>query len=223
MPHDVPAAPRSRRPRNTLTVEAILDAAETVAARGFESLTIRAVATELGASPMALYRYFGTKGELVDALLNRVLGRFLPPPESGDWISELRAFARRHRELLNRHPWAIGALIGHPFPGPNALPIGETALRILGRGGIAGDAAVATFSGIIALNYGWSSFVMARGGDGHAPDPLPPAPPEYPLSLAAAASLASYGSAAHYERVLDQLLAGVEAAAAERARDSPLR
>lgn len=212
MPHDVRAAPRSRRPRNTLTMEAILDAAEGVAARGFENLTIRAVATELEASPMALYRHFDTKDELVDALLNRVLGRFCPPPGSARWIDELRDFARRHRELLNGHPWAIGALIGHPYPGPNALPIGETALRILGRGGISGDAAVATFSGIIALNYGWSSFVLARGRE--APATLPPAPPEYPLSLAAAGSLAGYGSTAHYERVLDQLLAGVEAAAA---------
>ncbi len=172
-------------------MEAILDAAEGVAARGFESLTIRAVATELEASPMALYRHFDTKDGLVDALLNRVLGRFCPPPGSARWIDELRDFARRHRELLNGHPWAIGALIGHPYPGPNALPIGETALRILGRGGISGDAAVATFSGIIALNYGWSSFVLARGRE--APATLPPAPPEHPLSLAAAGSLAGYG------------------------------
>ena len=215
MPHDLRAAPRStRRPRNTLTVEAILDAAEGVAARGFENLTIRAVATELEDSPMALYRYFGTKDDLVDALLNRVLGRFSPPPASECWIDELRAFARHHRELLSSHPWAIGALIGHPYPGPNALPIGETALMILGRGGIAGDDAVATFSGLIALNYGWSSFVLARSRGDHTSAPLPPAPPEYPLSLAAAGSLAGYGSAAHYEHVLDQLLAGVEAAAA---------
>ncbi|WCI08043.1 TetR/AcrR family transcriptional regulator C-terminal domain-containing protein [Arthrobacter sp. OVS8] len=159
---------------------------------------------------MALYRHFDTKDELVDALLNRVLGRFCPPPGSARWIDELRDFARRHRELLNGHPWAIGALIGHPYPGPNALPIGETALRILGRGGISGDAAVATFSGIIALNYGWSSFVLARGRE--APATLPPAPRV--SAEPRGCRLAGYGSTAHYERVLDQLLAGVEAAAA---------
>lgn len=211
MPHDVRVAPRTRRPRNSLTADAILDAAEGVAVRGFENLTIRAVASELKSSPMALYRYFGTKDELVDALLNRVLGRFSPPPPSGQWIDELRSFAHRHRELLSSHPWAIGALIGHPYPGPNALPIGETALRILGRGGITGDSAVATFSGIIALNYGWSSFVLARGGqEQDAAAPLPAAPPEYPLTLAAADSLSSYGSDTHYAYVLEQLLAGVE-------------
>ncbi|QCP00817.1 hypothetical protein FCN77_20050 [Arthrobacter sp. 24S4-2] len=62
--------------------------------------------------------------------------------------------------MLRDHPWAITPLIGHPYPGPNALPIGEAALRILRRAGITGDPAVAAFSGIVALNYGWATFVL---------------------------------------------------------------
>ncbi|CAN7468704.1 helix-turn-helix domain containing protein [Arthrobacter sp. LjRoot78] len=49
---------------------------------GFESLTVRAVAVALEVAPMSLYRYFATKDELVDALLNQVLGRFTAPPET---------------------------------------------------------------------------------------------------------------------------------------------
>jgi AcrR family transcriptional regulator len=74
MPSKTSAEPRSRRARNSLTVDAILDAAEHVAAAGFEALTVRAVAVALEAAPMSLYRYFATKDELVDALLNIVLG-----------------------------------------------------------------------------------------------------------------------------------------------------
>ena len=210
-------APRHRRARNSLTLESILDAAENVAAAGFEALTIRAVATELQSSPMALYRYFSTKDELVDALLNRVLGRFERPTETDSWIDDLRTFARKHRELLTRHPWAIAPLIAHPYPGPNALPIGETALRILQRAGISGDGAVATFSGIIALNYGWASFVVEReGGNGDQPAgraSLPEAPAEYTLTAEVAEAMNRYGSEEHYERVLSQLLTGIEAGA----------
>jgi AcrR family transcriptional regulator len=130
--------PRTRRARSSLTVEGILDAAELVAARGAESLTIRAVATELGSSPMALYRYFTTKYELVDALLNRVLGRFEQSGESQDWIADLWALALDHRRLLSEHPWAVALLTMHPNPGPNALPIGVPDLRILRRGASAG-------------------------------------------------------------------------------------
>lgn len=214
MPSKTSAEPRSRRTRNSLTVEAILDAAEGVAATGFDALTVRAVAVQLESSPMALYRYFATKDELVDALLNRVLGRFAAPRETGSWADDLAAFARNHREMLRDHPWAITPLIGHPYPGPNALPIGEAALGILQRAGMTGDAAVAAFSGIVALNYGWSSFVLAReaaaGPDGGGAR-LPPAPPEFPLTAAVAGPMNRYGSEEHYERTLRQLLAGIEA------------
>jgi AcrR family transcriptional regulator len=211
------STPRSRRARNSLTVEEILDVAERVAAGGIETLTIRAVATELESSPMALYRYFSTKDELVDALLNRVLGRMEPPSESESWIEDLGGFARNHRDMLARHRWAVTALFAHPVPGPNALPIGEWALHILARGGITGDAAVATFSGIIGLNYGWASFVVARaGGAGKslAEDLADPGLAQlFPLTASVAGPMSRYGSADHYELVLGQLLAGIPAGA----------
>jgi AcrR family transcriptional regulator len=52
---------RARRPRGSLSPEVILDAAEAIARDGFDALTMRAVATRLGAAPMALYNHFPTK------------------------------------------------------------------------------------------------------------------------------------------------------------------
>jgi AcrR family transcriptional regulator len=214
---------RARRPRGSLSRDLILDAAEAVAEAGFESLTLRAVAARLEAAPMALYRHFATKEQLVNALLDRVLGRFAPEPSSGDWVADLRAFARAHRRLLDRHPWALAALFGHPNPGPGATRIGEVALAILSRAGFPDDRVVATFSGLIALNYGWSAFASARdtqpsdaaGQVRAALAALPRA--EYPLTAAVADELADYGSDRHYELVVDQLLVGVRSAA----RSSP--
>src|SRR5687767_8351575 len=143
----------ARRPRGSLNRDLILDAAEAVAQEGFESLTLRAVAARIEAAPMALYRHFATKEQLVNALLDRVLGRFAPAPPSGDWVADLRAFALSHRQLLDRHPWALAALFSHPNPGLNATRIGEVALAILSRAGFADERVVATFSGLIALNY----------------------------------------------------------------------
>src|SRR4051812_1900006 len=97
------SSPRNRRPRGSLTREVILDAAEEVAQHGLDALTLRAVASRLEAAPMALYRYFATKEELVNALLDRVLGRFAPEPPSDDWVADLRRFARAHRLLLDQH------------------------------------------------------------------------------------------------------------------------
>jgi AcrR family transcriptional regulator len=186
--------PRRRVPRGSLSRDVILDAAEELARTGFDALTMRSVAGALGAAPMALYNHFATKDELVDALLDRVLGRFEPPPPAADWVDDLRAFARAHRRVLTSHAWAVAPIFSHPNPGPSAFRIGEHALGILARGGLSEDEAIAAFSGVLALNYGWSSFTAARDLD---------------TTGAVAEQMGAYGSDAHYELVLDRLLAGL--------------
>jgi AcrR family transcriptional regulator len=203
---------RPRRARNSLTVPGILDAAEAVASTGMEKLTIRAVADELGSSPMGLYRYVTGKEELIEALLDRVLGRMPAVPETADPLADLAAFATAHRDLLLAHPWAVPGLIAHPLPGPNALPIGEQALRLLHRLGVDGDRAVATFSGIIALNYGWVSFSIARDATEAAPsirriESGPAA--DFPHTVAVGGAMARFGSAEHYVTVVSELLGGL--------------
>jgi AcrR family transcriptional regulator len=200
----------------------ILDAAEEVAQQGFDALTLRAVAARLGAAPMALYRHFPTKDALVNALLDRVLGRFAPEPPTGDWVEDLRRFARAHRRVLDRHPWALAAFFSHPNPGLNATRIGEVALAILEQTGLSAERIVATFSGLIALNYGWSAFAAARDAGpesaaGQVRAALAALPlSEFPRTAAVAGEMANYASDRHYELVIDQLLAGVRSAARSR-------
>lgn len=211
-----PAGRRPRRGRSSVTADEILVAAEHVARDGYEALTMRAVATQMGASPMALYRYFATKDELIDAMLDRVLGRIRLAPATDDWLADLTAFARAHREVLTEHPWAIVPLFTHSNPGINAAVIGETAFAILERGGVTGAEAVATFCGILALNYGWFAFSAARDATREAVDPeamlaqqLSALPADrFPLTLAVAKELSHYGSDAHYTLALHQFITG---------------
>jgi hypothetical protein len=131
----------------------------------------------------------------------------------------VRRFARAHRRLLVAHPWAVGPLFTRPNPGMSSVRIGELALAILRRGGFADGLAVAAFSGVIALNYGWSSFTAARDLDPEGPTAdvgamlaaLPSA--DYPLTVEVAGEMGAYGSDEHYEFVLDQLVSGLRAAA----------
>jgi AcrR family transcriptional regulator len=214
---------RGRRPRGSVTAEGILDAAERVAAESYERLTMRAVAAELAASPMALYRYFATKDDLIDALLDRVLSRFEPDPPTDDWLEDLRRFAVAHHRVLAAHPQAITSLFNHPTPGRSATGIGELALGILRRGGLTGADAVAAFSGLLALNYGWAAFATARstappGDPRDAPtlrNALLSLPAQaYPLTVEVAEDLSRYGSEEHFERALGHALTGIGAVAA---------
>jgi hypothetical protein len=75
--------------------------------------------------------------------------------------------------------------------------------------------AVAAFSGIIALNYGWSSFTTARDLDpqglshdvGATLAALPAA--EFPLTVEVAGEMGACGSDHHYDFVLHQLIGGL--------------
>jgi AcrR family transcriptional regulator len=211
---------RRRKPRGSITADGILDASEALAAESVDAITVRAVTARLEASPMAFYRHFATKDALVDALLDRVLGRFEPPPATDDWVVDLEGFAVNHRRLLTDHPWAINALFANPNPGLNAARIGEEALRILDRGGLRGEYAVVAFSAIIALNYGWSGFGTRRQPAGEDADDRPVVEAQlralpadaFPLTASVAAAMSDYGSDTHYRAALRALLAGVDAA-----------
>src|ERR1700742_4274016 len=120
-----PAAPRPRRKRGSLSPDVILDAAEAICASdGYAALSMRAVAARLGATPMALYNHFATKEDLVNALLDRVLSRFVP-------AEDLKGFARAHLKVLVDHPGAVAPIFSHPNPGPAAVAIAEHAFAVL--------------------------------------------------------------------------------------------
>lgn len=200
-----------------MTADEILLAAEDVARAGLGALTMRAVAQQMGASPMSLYRYFATKDELIDAMLDRVLGRIRLETDSDDWLADLTAFAAAHRQVLAAHPWAIVPLFTHSNPGINATIIGESALAILDRGGVRGAAAVASFSAILALNYGWFAFSSTRDASRTGTDPeadlaasLAQLPPErFPLTRSVADHLSNYGTDEQYSLALRRVVAGI--------------
>src|ERR1700722_8902746 len=95
-----------RTPYTTpLRRELVLDAALTVAERvGLERLSMRLVAGELGVSAMALYRHVKDKDDLLDGLVERLLGEIRLPDESLPWDTRLRALAGEVRVLARRHP-----------------------------------------------------------------------------------------------------------------------
>ena len=71
-------ATRYRDSARQLMVDAVLDiAAEEVIARGWDGLQVRAVSTRAGVSRQTIYNAFGDKHGLAEALILRLLDRFL--------------------------------------------------------------------------------------------------------------------------------------------------
>ncbi len=93
---------------------------------------MRAVATALGTAAASLYRYVGSREELVAVMVDSVLAELGPVSSRGDdVIEDLVVVARAERDLYQRHPWLLEALL-LPLPmGRNALDHVERCLAIM--------------------------------------------------------------------------------------------
>jgi AcrR family transcriptional regulator len=126
-PHDMGSGPvwargeQERRPR--LTREAIVTAAiELADEEGLAAVSIRRVAAKLDTRPMGLYSHFERKDDLLDLMLDAIIGDALAGDElPADWRGALRTIARRTRATLLRHPWILGAIALRPQVGPNRV------------------------------------------------------------------------------------------------------
>lgn len=112
------------RPTTSLSRAEILRAALTIAdAEGATALTMRRVATAVGAStPMSLYRYVGSKDGLVDLMIDAVYGEVpLPGQPAAHWRTALERLALDTWAVLLRHLWFGELVYTRPPVGPNAL------------------------------------------------------------------------------------------------------
>lgn len=99
-------------------VEVALELAED---KGLAAVSMRAVATRVGLTPMALYRYVRGKEDLLDGLLGRVLAQ-VPVPDPGlDWRERLCEAARGVRAVAHRYPRTFPLLLTRPAVLPEAV------------------------------------------------------------------------------------------------------
>jgi AcrR family transcriptional regulator len=104
----------SREPRSPLSRDRVLRAAIGLAdAGGIESLTMRRLAQELGVEAMTLYYYVARKDDILDGIVDIVVGE-IEPPSGADWKAALRRSAISAYEVLLRHPWAASLILSGP-------------------------------------------------------------------------------------------------------------
>ncbi len=128
--------------KQRLAVEAVLLADRD----GVDGVSMRRLAGVLGAGAMSLYHYVASKDELLDAMIDVVFEEIELPPEETDWQSAMRRKAVSARQVLARHPWAIGLMESRTSPGPANLRHREAVTACLRRAG---------FSVVMATHANW--------------------------------------------------------------------
>jgi AcrR family transcriptional regulator len=117
----------------TLDVSRVVAAAVEIADRdGLGGVTLPKVAGSLGVTGMSLYRYVGSKDELLTLMADAALGA--PPDlDTGDWREGLRGWAFAQRAVLRRRPWLTRVPVSGPPSGPHQIAWMEAALAIMAR------------------------------------------------------------------------------------------
>jgi AcrR family transcriptional regulator len=132
-------APGERKP--AWSREQIVATALAIAdTEGFEAVSMRRIATELGAGTMSLYHYVRTKRELVALIGDAIMGELLVPDDElpAGWRDGMTAIALRTRAVFDRHPWILRHFGegSDDNPGPNAMRHFEQTMSVMARAGI---------------------------------------------------------------------------------------
>lgn len=218
-----PQPRRSRRPRRgVLNAEAVVEAAARVLARsGYDGLTLRAIADDLGVQAPALYWYFADKRALELALFVRLMEGFTAEAPAGespageDWrgqlragAQQLRAFLRGVRDITRLDPRGL-------WVGPNALEHLDATLGVLMSAGLSARDAAYAVSMLFSFVFQWASaeadFSAERAEFLASAAQAPPDPGRYPHVAQAREFLLRWDPDGSFAFRIEAMIAGLEA------------
>jgi AcrR family transcriptional regulator len=132
----------SAAPRVPLSKERVLRTAVQLADRGgTEAVSMRKLGQELSVDAMSLYHHVQNKDDILDGIVDVVVGEIDVSPAGVDWKIELRRLVMTAREVMLRHPWAPRVIEERTDPGPAQMRYMERVLAILRGGGFSLDLA----------------------------------------------------------------------------------
>ncbi|MGY1855795.1 TetR/AcrR family transcriptional regulator [Modestobacter sp. SYSU DS0290] len=167
-------APPGRR--TPLSTDRVLRAAVDLAdAEGVDAVSMRRLATELGVVPMALYKHVAGKDQLLDGMVDVVVGEFEPADPALDWRAAVRARVLSARRAVLRHPWARQTIESRTHRTPAVLGYMDSLAGTFRRGGFSADLTHHVMHALGNRIWGFSPELF---DEPPAPDAAPPTPEE---------------------------------------------
>ncbi|GAA2014502.1 TetR/AcrR family transcriptional regulator C-terminal domain-containing protein [Nocardiopsis rhodophaea] len=116
-----------RPPR--LTLDDIVRASEKIVRReGANALTMRRLAKDLDASPMAMYRHVADKDQLLVLVLDRIVAHIERPELPQDPRGRLMVLWQLLHSELSTRPWAVEVLVAGDVMAPSVMWLVEDIL-----------------------------------------------------------------------------------------------
>jgi AcrR family transcriptional regulator len=160
-------------PRSRLNRAAVLDSAVRLADEiGIDALSMRRLAQELGVVPMALYKHVRNKEELLDGMVEVVIGEIDPPLDTDDWRAAVRERVLSARRVLMGHQWARRVFESRTTKTPAVLDYMDSFVGMFLAGGLSIDLTHHVMHAIGGRMWGFTQEIFEDApADGH---PSPP-------------------------------------------------
>ena len=197
---------------------------------GIGPLSMRRLAQELDVVPMALYKHVANKEELLDGMVEAIIGEIDPPVDDAHWKDAVRLRVLSARRVLQRHRWARTVLETRTNQTAAVLGYMDSFIGMFLAGGFSVDLTHHVMHAIGSRMWGFTQelFESTATSEGEAPADVAPEVQaalfqemsvHYPnvLKVATAAnhdddSVVSHGcdDQFEFEFALDLLLDGIE-------------
>ncbi len=153
-----------RAPWGSLSRGDIVDAAaRMVEAGGYEEMSIRSLAADLGVAPMSLYRHIRDKDDLLDEVVDRLLARvWRPAAGAGDWRAWVIEAAANLRRFLVTQPAALHVYLRHPVVSPAAAGRMDAMMGVLRRAGLDEPTARSAYGALHTYTIGFAALEASR-------------------------------------------------------------
>jgi AcrR family transcriptional regulator len=137
---------------------------------GIEALNMRNLAQELGVVPMALYKHVANKEELLDGMVDVIVGEIDPPGHGAGWKNAIRQRILSARHALLRHRWASSVIESRTHASPVVLDYMNSLIGMFRTGGFSVDLTHHVMHALGSRMWGFTQEVF--------PTPQPPADPD---------------------------------------------
>ena len=143
--------------------QVVTEATKVVKAGGYQEMTIRSLAAELGVSPMSLYRHVRDKDDLLDEVADRLLAEvWQPHANESDWQRWVAEAADKLRRFLVTQPAALHVYLKHPVASPSAIARMNAMMQVLRRGVVDEDVARRAYAAVHTYTIGFAALEASR-------------------------------------------------------------
>ena len=117
---------------------------------------MRRLGQELGVEAMSLYNHVANKDDILDGIVDLVLGDIDVPPAGTDWTTAMRRRAISAHEALLAHPWAAMLIMSRFNIGPGMTQYLDATLGRLREGGFSIEGALDAWHTLDSHIYGFT-------------------------------------------------------------------